>query len=145
MPRVRNPQPAYKPAGTPEANRTDLQARSVQPLTEPAGRQPYGAKTAEVDYQRSAPMQSQPGPGFDEQIESLRQAPPPRVTQLTAPSSRPNEPLTAGLRGGPGPGPEVLAMPPRRTRVADVFASLADEYGDRGFAALAAAARRLGQ
>lgn len=31
---------------------------------------------------------------------------------LTAPTNRPGEPLTAGLQGGAGPGPEALAPPP---------------------------------
>lgn len=146
MPRPpRAPAPAYPTPGT-EPNRTDLAAKRVQPLTAPAGRQPYGAKKAEIDYQRAAPMGAEAGGGgFDSQIETLRAAPPPRVTPLTAPTQRPVEPLTAGLAGGPGPGPEVLSMPAKRTRVADVFATLADQYGDKGWGELALAARRLGQ
>lgn len=33
---------------------------------------------------------------------------PEDIPNLTDPTSRPNEPLTSGLPGGPGPGPEAL-------------------------------------
>jgi hypothetical protein len=32
---------------------------------------------------------------------------------LTDPTMRPDEPLTAGMATGPGPGPEVLGLDPR--------------------------------
>lgn len=37
--------------------------------------------------------------------------PPGGVTPLNAPTQRPDEPLTAGLSTGPGPGPEALQAP----------------------------------
>ncbi len=33
-----------------------------------------------------------------------------RITPLYAPSQRPDEPITAGVAVGPGPGPEILGM-----------------------------------
>src|SRR5690606_38093457 len=46
-------------------------------------------------------------------VEAAQQVqPPPQGGLFAAPSSRPTEPVTAGLPVGPGPGPEVLpAMP----------------------------------
>lgn len=37
-------------------------------------------------------------------------APDVPITPLDAPTERPNEPLTAGLPVGPGPGPEVIGL-----------------------------------
>lgn len=39
-------------------------------------------------------------------------AQPGGLGQLTAPTDRPGEPVTAGLASGPGPGPEALGQPP---------------------------------
>jgi hypothetical protein len=36
--------------------------------------------------------------------------PMPKVTPLTAPTERPEEPVTAGAPAGPGPGPEALGI-----------------------------------
>jgi hypothetical protein len=33
-----------------------------------------------------------------------------RITPLYAPTQRPDEPITAGVAVGPGPGPEILGM-----------------------------------
>lgn len=65
----------------------------------------YGA-TAELLTQQQGTAQVAPFVGPDE------------VPNLSAPSSRPGEPLTAGLPVGAGPGPEVLqpmGSPVRRT------------------------------
>jgi hypothetical protein len=37
------------------------------------------------------------------------------ITPLTAPTERPNEPVTSGMSFGAGPGPEVLPAPPVMT------------------------------
>lgn len=37
------------------------------------------------------------------------------ITPLTAPTERPNEPITSGMSFGAGPGPEVLPAPPVMT------------------------------
>jgi hypothetical protein len=49
------------------------------------------------------------------------------ITPLLAPTERPDEPLTAGMSFGPGPGPEVLALPDMETntRPSDVFRKIA--------------------
>lgn len=147
----RTPRPDYAAAGTPEPNRSDLMAKRAapnQPLTAPAGRQPYGSKTAEVNYQRTAPMQNQPGPGMGAPVgpmDAMRSAPAPNILPLTAPSERPNEPLTHGLPSGPGAGPEALAVPPRPSRTSDVLQTLASTSRDPMWADLATIARNLGQ
>lgn len=48
---------------------------------------------------------------------------------LNAPSQRPNEPLTAGLNTGPGPGPEAL-NPGGMTPVDEVRAMFAADPND---------------
>lgn len=143
----RKPRPALTPTGVPEPNRTDLPAQragGTQPLTSVPTGQPYGAHKAEEDFVRQAPLQAVPA--FDDQVAALRAAPAPNVVPLTAPTQRPNEPLTAGMATGPGPGPEVLGIQPRRTRYADVYASLAATSPEQSaWSELADAARRLGQ
>ena len=47
-----------------------------------------------------------------------------RVTPLFAPTERPDEPITAGIPMGPGPGPEVLGMGAPRARQSDILAKL---------------------
>jgi hypothetical protein len=53
--------------------------------------------------------------------EAAAQAP---VTPLFAPSQRPDEPVTAGIAMGPGPGPEVLGMQPVQEKLSDVLARM---------------------
>ena len=86
-------------------NRSDM--RQPKP---PIGRyvgQPYGQQAAQVAAQQQVPVAAPPQP-----------APPPNPMQNVQPGSidllgetaRPDEPLTAGLSSGPGPGPEALQM-----------------------------------
>lgn len=56
-----------------------------------------------------------------------------RVTPLFAPSQRPDEPITAGIALGEGPGPEVLGMRPQPVeKYSDTLAKLLpyDESGE---------------
>ena len=53
--------------------------------------------------------------------EQLTQAP---VTELFAPSSRPNEPITAGIDMGPGPGANALMMQKAITKTSDTLAKM---------------------
>jgi len=46
---------------------------------------------------------------------------PGQLTSLDAPSQRPNEPITAGLPMGAGPGPEALSALPARGASDDLF------------------------
>ena len=46
------------------------------------------------------------------------------VTPLYAPSQRPDEPITAGIAMGPGPGPEVMGAAQIRVKTSDTLAKL---------------------
>jgi hypothetical protein len=76
----------------PANNRTDL------PRTTAPG-QPYGVAGAQQAAMAAVPMGAPP--------TSQAPAPPP-PTPLGAPTERPNEPITAGMPFGAGPGPEML-------------------------------------
>lgn len=86
--------------GRQYSNRADLQS---SPRT--AGKEKvYGDVARQQAVQRTpdaAPTQTRPAP-----------PPPGSLTSLGAPSDHPNEPVTAGLALGPGPGPEALSAPP---------------------------------
>src|SRR4051812_37148411 len=62
-----------------------------------ASQQQMPLSAAPVAGSSPAPPQAAPGGGGPQVIPSL-----------TAPTTRPNEPLTAGLATGPGGGPEML-------------------------------------
>jgi hypothetical protein len=55
-----------------------------------------------------------------------------RVTPLFAPTTRPDEPITAGIAMGEGPGPEVMGGARPAQRLSDTLAQLLpfDDTGD---------------
>ncbi len=61
-----------------------------------------------------------------------------------APTARPNEPRTAGLAVGPGPGPEALGRTPRRNATADILEQLGSVSGDSVLMARASRIRNQG-
>lgn len=79
------------------AKRTDR--NSVQPAREMTGGA-YGENKALMETQTASPMSASP-------------AMPMPSMQLGGPTSRPNEPVTAGAPIGAGPGPEVLPTAPQ--------------------------------
>lgn len=102
-------------------NRTDLAAKTKLPVTVGPS-QYYGQATASAAAQKAVPegnpavappMSSGAAPtGWQPGM------PPPAalsntgINPLHAPTQRPNEPLTAGLSSGAGPGPEALGPVP---------------------------------
>lgn len=53
--------------------------------------------------------------------EAASQAP---ITPLYAPTERPDEPITAGISRGPGPGPEILGAGRQQERLSDALARM---------------------
>jgi hypothetical protein len=104
-----------------DAKRTDLNV-SQQPLRYISG-MPYGEGQATYNQQASAPMAVNPLA----EVQS-------DVTPITAFTQRGNEPVTAGIDMGAGPGSEALAPMPARPQpsLADTFNQLIkfDPSGD---------------
>lgn len=89
-------------------NRTDMLA---QPVKTPTGGK-YGAAKQSQQAQQAVPLAQQAGPAPVNMANVLPQAQAFQMpTGLNAPSDRPAEPLTHGMMGGPGAGPEVLNQP----------------------------------
>lgn len=90
--------------GKSYGNRTDMN----QPVqTGPS--QGYGQRVALERQQQAVPLPAArpvatPGSAVE------MSGPPTPPPDLLAPTDRPNEPITAGLPMGPGPGPEALGM-----------------------------------
>jgi len=53
--------------------------------------------------------------------QAAAQAP---LTELYAPSQRPNEPITSGIDRGPGPGSSALMMPGAMVKTSDTLAKM---------------------
>lgn len=99
--------------GTSYPNRRDL---ATQPAQAPKG-QDYGERGKTMERQRIQPVAGAPttptaSPTASPSGNPLQQAmtgmEPGSVPTLMDPSARPNEPVTAGLSSGPGPGREGL-------------------------------------
>lgn len=84
-------------------NRSDLRV----PKDAPTG-QPYGERKKQIDSQEKLPVA--PPPSLRPQLPP--QGSPPVLSPFSRPTERPGEPLTAGLTGGAGPGPEALDIAP---------------------------------
>lgn len=107
--------------GKAYSNRTDLN-RTV-PISAPTG-QAYGARAEQIAAQRAIPIARPatdsvpvaPGPvaggaaGLGGATSPGPAVPPRDVTPLGAPTDRPDEPVTAGVPVGPGPGPEIANL-----------------------------------
>jgi hypothetical protein len=121
---------AGKP-GKSYTNRTDMH----QPVTTVPG-QVYGQATAQQNAQKALPLPTQSTPPGGQARPTSPSSPtglppggPPPVGPgdlgpLHAPTGRPDEPLTAGLPTGPGPGPAALAPPDPLTKAAAILNTL---------------------
>jgi hypothetical protein len=84
---------------------------------------PYGQGQATMQQQQSVPMA---GPTPTAQSSAVTGMPlMPSITPLTAPTDRPNEPITAGMDFGAGPGSEALNLPRERS-LSEILASMID-------------------
>lgn len=91
----------------PYPNRTDL--RSTQPVQVPTGL-PYGDRQQLEQAQQAVPLPNGPPqqPDVHPVLAGAQQMQPPAGSMLAGPTTAPNEPLTAGIPLGAGPGPEAL-------------------------------------
>jgi hypothetical protein len=112
--------PAMQSGPGAMSQRTDGGPASKQAVRYISGMPNYGDGADLVDLQSSAPMASTPAPSpaptsainaAAQQNQSQVQPVQP-IVPLTAPTQRPNEPVTAGAPVGPGPGPEILGTMP---------------------------------
>jgi len=98
-------------------NRTDLNAPANEPLSAVPGQQ-YGKETEQLNAQRAVPIGTPPGPQVAQPPTvpltrgTLQPQVQPGSLPFLHPTNRPDEPVTAGLPFGPGPGPESLPTPP---------------------------------
>jgi hypothetical protein len=59
------------------------------------------------------------------QVQAAAQAAPQApITELYAPTQRPNEPITSGVAVGPGPGPEVMGYNGQSEKLSDILSQM---------------------
>jgi hypothetical protein len=110
----------------------------MNPLAGPAGPGKFSTRTDKLELgstaygegvetqaiQSGAPLAKtgdvRPAPAGDVR-EAATQGP---VTELFAETSRPNEPITAGIRMGAGAGPEALMMSKNTIKLSDSLAAM---------------------
>jgi hypothetical protein len=90
------------------------------PKVAPGGK--YGERQASMQQQSAAPMAGSQAPN-KMNIAVPQQQP---IVPLTAPTQRPDEPITAGSPFGPGVGPEALVTRAQATKVSDVIGKIVD-------------------
>lgn len=86
--------------------RTDLNGPKAKVKRMVAPGQTYGKATEQMASQRVVPMGGSPT-----EVQGRQQAKQPPLPPLNAPTTRPNEPITAGAPFGPGPGPLGAGIP----------------------------------
>lgn len=136
--------PSPAPASGPPAARTaaggpagpSQQSRPTPPPAAPAAAPRgavSGATPAAAPQRRASPQDFQ---ALLAQAASIKD----QTGLLTAPTLRDNEPVTAGLQRGPGPGVEALAAP-AGSPAGEMLRRLSAATGDSKWAELAAKAR----
>ena len=96
--------------------RTDLPASQNYGDRKAMQEQIAGAPTARTPDVRGLPTG---------QVQAAAQAAPqPPVTELFAPTQRPNEPITSGVAVGPGPGPEVMGYAGQSEKLSDILSQM---------------------
>ncbi|MFZ9945328.1 MAG: hypothetical protein ACO3FZ_06435 [Candidatus Nanopelagicaceae bacterium] len=82
----------------------------------------YGSGVANAANKAGAPLAKTPDVRPTSRSE-MGMAP-SQITPLYAPSERADEPITAGIAMGPGPGPEIMGGTPIRIKTSDTLAKL---------------------
>ena len=96
--------------------RTDLPASQNYGDRKAMAEQIAGAPTARTADVRGLPTG---------QVQAAAQAAPqPPITELFAPTQRPNEPITSGVAVGPGPGPEVMGYNGQSEKLSDILSQM---------------------
>ena len=143
MPRKRQTLGGYEAqAKRPVAGQTYGHAADQQQLEQamPTPQQPVvAAPTAPAMAGGMQPAAAAPAPSFADVLAAAQRAGSDQQL-LTAPTTRPSEPITAGLTRGPGAGPQAMGMK-RGSPTGDLFRRLSAELGDPYFAELAARAQ----
>jgi hypothetical protein len=98
----------------PYAKRTDLSYKS----------QSYGDGVAYNAAKSGAPLASAPKSPMLSQTPDVPAQPAGPITSLYAPTERPNEPITAGIDSGAGPGSAALGMKAPVGKLSDTLAVL---------------------
>jgi len=96
--------------------RTDLPASQNYGDRKAMQEQIAGAPTA-----RTADVRGLPTGQVQAAAQAAPQAP---VTELYAPTERPNEPITSGVAVGPGPGPEVMGYAGQSEKLSDILSQM---------------------
>lgn len=96
-------------------NRSDLRNPTVK--VQAATGQTYGEAGKQIAAQKAVPMGQAP----TDQAAQEQTVSPGQLGGLTAPTQRPEEPISAGANYGEGPGPEVFG--PSRTMPANAMPS----------------------
>lgn len=91
----------------------------------------YGEGKQLQELQKSAPMAASAKPSVSAPQGAMAQANMPPIVPLTAMTQRPDEPVTAGLPIGPGPGPEILGNQRKTASLSDTLAKIV-QYDDTG-------------
>lgn len=97
-------------------NRSDLRNPAAKVPVMAAPGQTYGEAGKQMAAQKAVPMAAAP---TDAQVP-VTPAAPGSLGDLTRPTERPNEPLTAGVDFGPGPGSEALGLSNRTPLTPDL-------------------------
>jgi hypothetical protein len=96
--------------------RTDLPASQNYGDRKAMAEQIAGAPTARTADVRGLPTG---------QVQAAAQAAPQvPVTELYAPTQRPDEPITSGVAVGPGPGPEVMGYAGQSEKLSDILSQM---------------------
>lgn len=117
----------------------------MNPLAGVAGPGPFSTRTDQLNFQsdyygqgvenkmlrEAAPLARTPDVRGATATEVRQAATREPITELFAPSQRPDEPITSGITQGPGPGPEVLGAQQQTESLSSILAQMV-QYDTNG-------------